>query len=73
MACTILHNRNFRMLLLARSISSLGDLALPVAMAFAIIEITGSALSLGLVLGVRSTAFALSVLIGGVVSDRLPR
>jgi MFS family permease len=44
-----------------------------IALAFAVLEIGGSASAIGLVLAVRTGALLLSLLFGGVVADRVPR
>lgn len=69
----ILHNAPFRWLVLGRGISLLGNAVAPIALAFAIIDLTGSATHLGLVVGARSLANVLFLLVGGVVADRVPR
>lgn len=45
----------------------------PLALAFAVLDRTGSVSALGLVLGARTLANLLFLLLGGVVADRLPR
>ena len=45
----------------------------PVALAFAVLELSGSASALGLVLAARMVPNVLFLLVGGVVADRLPR
>jgi len=45
----------------------------PVALAFAVLGLTGSTTDLGLVLAARSVATIIFLLLGGVWSDRLPR
>jgi MFS family permease len=45
----------------------------PVALAFAVLDLTGSASALGLVLAARMVPQVILLLIGGVISDRLPR
>ena len=65
--------RAFRLLFAARSISSLGDRLVPVALAFAVLNLTGSATSLGVVLAAQTIPLVLFVLVGGVWADRLPR
>ena len=57
----------------AQSISSLGDRLVPVALAFAVLNLTGSATSLGVVLAAQTIPLVLFVLVGGVWADRLPR
>ena len=51
----------------------LGNAIAPVALAFAVLDLTGSAADLGLVVGARSLMNVVFVLFGGVVADRLPR
>lgn len=68
-----LKERPFRMLWFARTGSSVGDSLIPIALAFAVIGINGSALDLGIVLGARTIALGTSTIAGGVWADRLPR
>jgi MFS family permease len=68
-----LKERPFRLLWLARSGSSVGDSLIPVALAFAVIGIDGSALALGAVVASRFVALGVSTIAGGVWADRLPR
>ena len=63
----------FRWLLGARTISFLGNAIAPVALAFAVLDLTGSASDLGFVVAARSAANVALVLYGGVIADRLPR
>jgi MFS family permease len=65
--------RAFRLLFAAQSISSLGDRLVPVALAFAVLDLTGSASGLGLVLAAQTIPLVVFVLFGGVWADRLPR
>jgi predicted MFS family arabinose efflux permease len=65
--------RDFRLLFGAQSISSLGDRVVPVALAFAVLDLTGSVTDLGIVLAAQTIPLLLFVLIGGVWADRLPR
>jgi predicted MFS family arabinose efflux permease len=69
----VLAHRTFRLLFAAQSISSLGDRLVPVALAFAVLDLTGSATSLGLVLAAQTIPLVAFVLIGGVWADRLSR
>jgi MFS family permease len=50
-----------------------GNAVAPIALAFAVLDLTGSALDLGIVVGGRSITTIVFILIGGVVADRLPR
>ncbi|MGO9489175.1 MAG: MFS transporter [Solirubrobacteraceae bacterium] len=63
----------FRLLFAGRAISSLGDRLVPVALAFAVLELTGSVTDLGIVMGAQTAALLAFVLVGGVWADRLPR
>jgi predicted MFS family arabinose efflux permease len=68
-----LRDRQFRLLWLGRTASSVGDSLIPVALAFAVIEETGSATDLGFVLAAFSVARVVLIVVGGVWADRLPR
>ncbi|ROS61378.1 putative MFS family arabinose efflux permease [Frigoribacterium sp. PhB160] len=68
-----LRHRTFRWLLAARTTSVLGNAVAPIALAFAVLDLTGSAADLGLVVAARSVANVAVLLLGGVVADRLPR
>jgi len=63
----------FRLLWLARASSDVGNALLPVALAFAVLELTGSASDLGLVLAAALIPRVALLLVGGVWADRLPR
>lgn len=66
-------HRNFRLLIGARSADTAGTAVAPVALAFAMLDLTGSTTDLGLVVGARSLGLVLTVLFGGVIADRFPR
>lgn len=68
-----LRGRSFRLLFASRSISVLGDNVAPIALAFAVFDLNGSASDLGIVLAARAVPLVLFVLAGGVWADRLPR
>ena len=68
-----LAHREFRLLFAGESVSLVGSAFAPVALAFAIFELTGSATDLGLVLAAAWLPQIAFVLLGGVVADRLPR
>jgi MFS family permease len=69
-----LRRRDFRLLFGARTVSMVGSAMAPVALAFAVLDtLHGTATDLGLVLAARSLPTVVFVLIGGVISDRLPR
>jgi MFS family permease len=63
----------FRTMVSGRVITMFGNAMAPIALAFAVLDLTGSAGDLGLVVGARSVANVLLLLFGGVVADRLPR
>ena len=63
----------FRWLLTARTIATLGNAAAPIALAFAVLDLTGSAVDLGIVVASRSIANVAVLLFGGVIADRLPK
>ncbi|TFC58210.1 MFS transporter [Cryobacterium sp. TMB1-7] len=63
----------FRWLLTARTIATLGNAAAPIALAFAVLDLTGSAVDLGIVVASRSLANVAVLLFGGVIADRLPK
>ena len=64
---------NFRMLFAGRSCTHLGNAIAPVALAFAVLDLTGSVVDLGIVVGARSLASVVLFLFGGMLADRLPR
>ena len=63
----------FRWLLAARTTGVLGNAVAPIALAFAVLDLTGSAADLGLVVAARSIANVAVLLFGGVIADRLRR
>ncbi|MGW7429437.1 MFS transporter [Streptomyces sp. NPDC054861] len=65
-----LRGRPFRLLLTARSLSLLGDAAIPAALAIAVWEATGSTSALALVLACAMVPKLLLLPVGGVVADR---
>lgn len=65
--------RAFRLLLFGRLADSLAHAIAPIALAFAVIDLGGSATDLGIVLACRAIPTVLLVLLGGVLADRLPR
>lgn len=70
----VFREKSFRFLFAARTLSFLGDSIVPVALAFALLDMPGgSAVDLGLVLAIRYVAQVVFVLFGGALADRLPR
>ncbi len=63
----------FRWLLGARTVAVFGNAMAPIAVAFAVLDLTGSPAALGLVLAARSIPNVVLLLAGGVVADRWPR
>ena len=63
----------FRDVFLAHSVSVIGDGITPIALTFAVLDLTGSGTDLGLVLAAQSLPLAALALVGGVWADRLPR
>ena len=72
-ATAVLRHLDFRRLWLANLTSSVGDRLVTVALALFIIDETGSATDLGLVLAAHSLPLVGFLLIGGVWADRLSR
>ena len=68
-----LAERNLRLLFSSTTISGVGDGVSTVALAFAVLQVSDSAVALGLVLAARQVADAAIVLAAGVWADRLPR
>ena len=63
----------FRWLFLGRFASFLGSGIAPIALAFAVLDLTDSAIALGLVLACRALPQAVLTIFGGVLADRWPR
>lgn len=64
---------NFRWLVSGTTTSALGNAITPVALAFAVLDLGGSATELGLVEAAYATTIVLTTLFGGVLGDRVPR
>src|SRR5262245_9081668 len=62
--------RNFRLLWIGESISLLGDQFYMIALPWLVLQLTGSALALGVVLALAAIPRALFMLIGGAFVDR---
>jgi MFS family permease len=65
--------REFRLLFLGRTTSLVGNAFANVALAFAVLELTGSKADLGYVLAARTVPLVVFLLAGGIWADRLPR
>lgn len=72
-ATAVLRHLDFRRLWFANLTSSVGDRLVTVALALFVIDETGSATDLGLVLAAHSLPLVAFLLIGGVWADRLSR
>ena len=68
-----LRDRNFRFLFSARAISYIGTYLAPIAVAFAVLDLGGSATAVGLSFAAWTLAQVAMLAFGGVVGDRLPR
>lgn len=68
-----LHYRPFALLWAGQTISRLGDTLYTIALAWWVLQKTGSAVAMGTVLAFTLTPMLIFLLIGGVLVDRLPR
>jgi MFS family permease len=68
-----LASRPYRLLLTAQTVNAFGSAITPVALAFAVIDLGGSATQLGLVVAAFSAAEVATTLFGGVLGDRVSR
>ncbi len=68
-----LGERPFRLLWLGQAASVFGNALVPVALAFAVLGLTGSATDVGFVLAAETVPMVVFLLAGGVWADRLPR
>lgn len=68
-----LTDRRFAWYFTARTVSTAGSVMAPVALAFAVLHVDPSAGALAQVLGVRTLAMVVFLLVGGVISDRFSR
>jgi MFS family permease len=69
----VLRLRDFRLVFGAFAVSVLGDRMVSIALAFAVLELGGSATDVGAVLAARTFPLIATLLIGGVVADRMSR
>ncbi|MFF0393541.1 MFS transporter [Kitasatospora sp. NPDC004615] len=69
----LLHHPGFRWFFAGRAISLLGSAMAPVALAFAVLDGSGRATDLGIVLALRTLPLLAFLLLGGAIADRLPR
>jgi MFS family permease len=68
-----LRHRDFRLLVTGSGVSSFGNGITPVALAFAVLDLGGSASELGLVEAAFAAAEVATALLGGVLGDRVSR
>ncbi|HEU4739945.1 MAG TPA: MFS transporter [Solirubrobacterales bacterium] len=68
---TVLREPGYRRLFLGRTTSLIGDGMTPVAIAFAVLDLSGSATDLGIVFSARSLVLIALVLAAGVIGDRV--
>jgi MFS family permease len=68
-----LQEREFRLFFTGQLVSLLGDAVTPFALAWAVLDLTGSARDLGFVLAANTVPLVVFLLAGGVFADRLPR
>lgn len=68
-----LRERTFRRYFTGQALSNFGDALVPVALAFAVLDLDASAGALGLVLLANRLPVVVLVLLGGVVGDKWPR
>lgn len=65
--------RDFRLLFLGQTLSLVGGAVTPVALAFAVLDLTGSASAVGLVFAAQLVPLLALLLLGGVWADRFSR
>lgn len=66
-------NPAFRWLYVGRNIDAIGNGVAPVALAFAVLDLTDSEADLGIVIAARSVTNVALLLLGGVIADRFQR
>jgi MFS family permease len=69
----VLRERPFRLLFVGQATSAFGSALMPVALAFAVLDLSRSPAALGLVMAASRVPQVLFVLAGGVAGDRFPR
>ena len=69
----MLRHRNLRLLVTGGTVSQFGSAITPIALAFAVLDLGGSATQLGLVEAVFALCEVVTTLFGGVLGDRVPR
>jgi MFS family permease len=66
-----LRERQYRLYFIGQSVSLLGDGMAPLALSFAVLDLTGSVSDLGFVMAARTVAMVACLLFGGVAADRV--
>lgn len=69
----VLRHRDLRLLIAGGTVSAVGNGITPVALAFAVLDLGGSASELGLVVAAFAAAEVSTTLLGGVLGDRVSR
>jgi MFS family permease len=69
----VLRHRDVRIFVSARFVSLLGNSIAPIALVFAVLDVSDKASAVGIVLAARSIPNVVLLLVGGVIADRLPR
>lgn len=69
----VLRHRDVRLFISARFVTLLGSAIAPIALVFAVLDVSDRPSAVGIVLAARSIPNIVFLLIGGVISDRLPR
>ncbi len=72
-AAVLLRDRDFAKLFSAHLVAWFGTLMAPIAMAFGVLHVTGSARDTGVVIACQTAAQIAVLLFGGVVADRVSR
>ncbi len=68
-----LHSRPFALLWAGQTVSALGDGAFVTALSWQALQLTGSAMAMGIVVLAQTLPMIFLLLLGGVVADRFPR
>lgn len=69
----LFHRPAYRNLVIGRVVVYFGNSFAPIALAFAVLDATGSPVWLSVIVAVRSVANVGFLLVGGIIADRVPR
>jgi MFS family permease len=69
----VLRHRDLRLVFSASAVSQIGDGVVTIAVTFAVLDLTHSATDIGIVIASGTIALLASLLVGGVVADRVSR